>query len=67
MADIVCSNGVIHIIDDLLFIEESSLEDDKNIEFSVYPNPSNGEININSLNNDNYNIMITNYLRYYII
>ena len=62
MADIVCTNGVIHIIDDLLFAEESSLEDDKNIEFSVYPNPSNGEININSLNNDNYNIMITNYL-----
>tara|TARA_B100000674_G_scaffold497500_1_gene531516 strand:- start:50 stop:2107 length:2058 start_codon:yes stop_codon:yes gene_type:complete len=62
MADIVCSNGVIHIIDDLLFAEESSLEDDKNIEFSVYPNPSNGEININSLNNGNYNIMITNYL-----
>ena len=45
-----------------MFAEESSLEDDKNIEFSVYPNPSNGEININSLNNDNYNIMITNYL-----
>ena len=62
MADIVCTNGVIHIIDDLLFAEESSLEDDKNIEFSVYPNPSNGEININSLNNDNYNILITNYL-----
>ena len=62
MADILCTNGVIHIIDDLLFAEESSLEDNKNIEFSVYPNPSNGEININSLNNDNYNIMITNYL-----
>ena len=62
MADIVCTNGVIHIIDDLLFAEESSLEDDKNIEFSVYPNPSNGEININSLNNDNYNVLITNYL-----
>ena len=62
MTDIVCSNGVIHIIDDLLFAETSSLDENENIEYSVFPNPSNGEINISSFNNSNYNVKITNYL-----
>jgi uncharacterized surface protein with fasciclin (FAS1) repeats len=62
MTDIVCSNGVIHIIDDLLFAETSSLGENKNIEYSVFPNPSNGAINISSSNNSSYNVKITNYL-----
>ena len=60
-ADIVCSNGVIHIIDGILFANNSNIEED-NINFSVFPNPSNGEITISNLKNDNYKLKIMNAL-----
>ena len=60
-ADIVCSNGVIHIIDGLLFANNSSINED-NIEFTVFPNPSNGEITISNLKNENYKLKIMNAL-----
>ena len=60
-ADIVCSNGVIHIIDGLLFANNSSINED-NIEFTVFPNPSNGEITISNLKNENYKLEIMNAL-----
>ena len=52
-ADIVCSNGVIHIIDEYCSLTTQVLRDI--INFSVFPNPSNGEITISNLKNDNYN------------
>ena len=58
-ADIVCSNGVIHLIDGLLFSESSNLEEE-NLNYSVFPNPSNGEITINNSNNESYNVKIFN-------
>ncbi len=60
-ADIVCSNGVIHIIEGILFANNSNIEED-NINFSVFPNPSNGEITISNLKNDNYKLKIMNAL-----
>ena len=60
-ADIVCSNGVIHIIDGLLFANNSSINED-NIEFTVFPNPSNGEITISNLKNESYKLKIMNAL-----
>ena len=60
-ADIVCSNGVIHIIDGLLFANNSSINED-NIDFTVFPNPSNGEITISNLKNESYKLKIMNTL-----
>jgi len=60
-ADIVCSNGVIHIIDGLLFANNSGINED-NIDFTVFPNPSNGEITISNLKNESYKLKIMNAL-----
>ena len=60
-ADIVCSNGVIHIIDGLLFANNSSINED-NIDFTVFPNPSNGEITISNLKNESYKLNIMSAL-----
>tara|TARA_B100000900_G_scaffold301343_1_gene259925 strand:- start:214 stop:915 length:702 start_codon:yes stop_codon:yes gene_type:complete len=60
-ADIVCSNGVIHIIDGLLFANNSSINEDY-IDFTVFPNPSNGEITISNLKNESYKLKIMNAL-----
>ena len=57
-------NQFILTLDNITVISDdiSSIHDKTKNRVKIYPNPSNGEININSLNNDNYNIMITNYL-----
>ena len=61
MADIVCTNGVIHIIDGLLFAENSSIEEES-LNYSVFPNPSNGQITVRNSNNESYNVKIINTL-----
>jgi len=61
IADIVCTNGIIHIIDGLLFAENSNIEEES-LNYSVYPNPSNGQIIISNSNNESYNVKIINTL-----
>ena len=61
IADIVCTNGVIHVIDGLLFSESSSLEEES-LNYSVFPNPSNGQITVSNSSNESYNIKILNTL-----
>ena len=58
-ADIVCSNGVIHIIDGLLFSQNFNI-DEVGLNYSVFPNPSKGEITINNYSNESYNVKIFN-------
>ena len=61
MAAIVCSNGVIHIIDGLLFAENSNIEEES-LNYSIFPNPSNGQITVSNSNNESYNVKIINTL-----
>lgn len=61
MADIVCTNGIIHIIDGLLFAENSNIEEES-LNYSIFPNPSNGQITVSNSNNESYNVKIINTL-----
>ena len=61
IADIVCTNGVIHIIDGLLFSESSNIEEES-LNYSIFPNPSNGQITVSNSNNESYNVKIINTL-----
>ena len=61
MADIVCTKGIIHIIDGLLFAENSNIEEES-LNYSVFPNPSNGQITVSNSNNESYNVKIINTL-----
>jgi len=57
IADIVCTNGVIHVIDGLLFSESSNIEEES-LNYSIFPNPSNGQITVSNSNNESYNLKI---------
>jgi len=61
IADIVCTNGVIHVIDGLLFSESSNIEEES-LNYSIFPNPSNGQITVSNSNNESYNVKIINTL-----
>ena len=59
-ADIVADNGVVHVINGILVPANSStgvFNNSKNIEFKIYPNPTQYNLKINLGTNEMYSIM----------
>ena len=57
--DITSSNGIVHIVDGVLFPNLTSIEENNNLDVLVYPNPAVNVLNVSLNSNELFELTIT--------